>query len=167
MAYSVIMYHRIVAQRVRGTFSALNDGDAEAMVRGLAPRFRYRFHGDHALAGERSNATTIRAWWERVFRLFPHLRFHPTDVVVAGWPWDTRVATSVVVATTLMDGTPYRNQMMQFMRLRWGRIIEIETLEDTQHLAAILAGLAAAGVDEATALPLTDAVSAGAPDHRL
>ena len=32
----------------------------------------------------------------------------------------------------LPDGTPYRNVVMQRMVMRWGRVTEILTLEDTQ-----------------------------------
>jgi hypothetical protein len=68
----------------------------------------------------------------------------------------------VVVRATLPDGTPYENVMNQFMRLRWGRVTEIRTLEDTQKLERTLQSLAAAGVEEATAAPITDAGSARA-----
>jgi ketosteroid isomerase-like protein len=159
------MYRLIVAARIRGIFRRLNAGDAEAMIGSLAPRFTYRFYGDHALGGERTTRAAMRAWWGRVFRLLPGLRFEPRDVLVAGWPWSTRVAADVVVHVTLPDGTGYENVVNQFVKLSWGRVIEVRTLEDTQKLARALGGLAADGVEEAAAEPITDE-SAAEPGSR-
>lgn len=150
------MYRLIVASRIRGIFARLNAGDPQAMVRSLAPRFTYRFYGDHALGGERTTHAAMRAWWGRVFRLMPGLRFEPRDVLVAGWPWSTRVATDVTVCVTLPDGTRYENVVNQFVHLRWGRVTEVRTLEDTQKLARALRVLAASGIEEAVAAPITD-----------
>ena len=88
-----------------------------------------------------------------MFRLFPDLRFAPRDVLVAGWPWDTTVLV-VADVTGTADGAPYANRMSQRLSLSWGRITAIETLEDTQLLAATLQRLAAAGVSEAVADPM-------------
>ena len=48
----------------------------------------------------------------------------PVDVLVNGWPWRTVVASHLVITTTLPDGSPYRNEGMQLLRLRWGRVVE-------------------------------------------
>lgn len=150
------MYRLIVAARIRRIFARLDAGDWETMIRALAPRFTYRFYGDHALGGERTTVAAMRAWWGRVFRLLPGASFEPRDVLVAGWPWSTRVATDVIVRATLADGTHYENVINQFVRLRWGRVTEVRTLEDTQKLAQALQGLAAAGIEEASADQISD-----------
>ena len=161
------MYRLIVAARIRGIFARLNAGDSEAMIRSLAPRFTYRFYGDHALGGERTTPAAMRAWWGRVFRLLPGLRFEPRDVLVAGPPWSTRVATDVVAHVTLPDGTRYENVVNQFVELRWGRVTEIRTLEDTQKLARALEALTAGGYSEAVAEPIADGSVADArPQQR-
>ena len=151
------MYRLIVAARIRGIFEKLSAGDPEAMIRSLAPRFTYRFYGDHALGGERTSASAMRAWWGRVFRLLPGIRCEVRDVLVAGWPWSTRATTDVAVYVALPDGTRYENVVNQFVRLRWGRVTEIRTLEDTQKLARALEALASSGYSEAVAAPITDA----------
>lgn len=87
------MYRLIVAARVRHIFTRLDAGDSETMLRSLAPAFVYRFYGDHALGGEWRTLAAVRAWWGRLFRLLPGARFEPRYVLVAGWPWSTRVAT--------------------------------------------------------------------------
>ena len=45
----------------------------------------------------------------------------------------------------------------QFIRMRWGRITEIHTIEDTQTLVRALDSLAASGNAEAHTKPITDA----------
>jgi ketosteroid isomerase-like protein len=146
----------IVARRIRQIFARINAGDWETMVRSLATDSTYRFYGDHALGGERKTHEAMRAWWQRVFRLLPGAKFKVRDVLVAGWPWHTRVATDLIVRCTLPDGTPYQNVVNQFVRLRWGRVVEIRTLEDTQKLERALRALAAYGIEEAEAHQITD-----------
>jgi ketosteroid isomerase-like protein len=150
------MYHRIVAGRVRGTFAAINAGDWEQMVAGMAPSFSYRFYGDHALGGERHTAAALRLWWQRIFWLLPGITFQVDDVLVVGWPWATRIATRLSVDVGLADGSRYQNVVMQFISMRWGKITEVHTLEDTAVLQAALGRLAAQGISEAAAAPITD-----------
>lgn len=150
------MYQRFVAAKVRRTFAQISAGDWESMVAGMAPEFTYRFHGDNALSGERHTHAAMRAWWQRSFRLLPDPTFTVRDVLVSGLPWATRVATRVSIAATLPDGSAYENVFTQFIRIRWGKITEVYTLEDTATLAGALDILAAHGVAEAHAAPITD-----------
>jgi ketosteroid isomerase-like protein len=148
------MYHRIVARKVRKTFEQISAGNWEPMVAGMAPSFTYRFYGDHALSGERRTHEALRRWWERCFRLLPDTGFEVQDVLVSGWPWNTRVATAVTVHVGVVDGTRYDNIVHQFLRIRWGKITEVRTLEDTAVLEKTLDRLAAAGYAEAHAEPI-------------
>ena len=150
------MYHRIVAMQVRNAFAQISAGNWEAMVAGMAPAFTYRFYGDHALSGERHTHDALRRWWERCFRLLPNTTFDVEDILVAGWPWNTRVATAVTVNVGVVDGSRYQNVVHQFLRIRWGKITEVRTLEDTAVLEKTLDRLAAAGYAEAHAAPITD-----------
>lgn len=77
----------------------------------------------------------------------------PLTITVSGWPWDTVAATRFSVRATLPGGAIYRNEGMQLLRLRWGRVVEGRLYEDTQLLAAALASLARQGVAEAQAAP--------------
>lgn len=150
------MYHRIVAGRVRSLFRDISAGNYEPMIGMLAPRFVYEFYGDHALSGRRTTAASVRAWWQRIFRLIPEARFEPREILVAGWPWATTIAVSATVSTTLPDGSPYRNTINQFTHMRWGRVTEMRMLEDTLALSRALDVIAAAGNAEAHAAPITD-----------
>lgn len=150
------MYHRIVAGKVRQVFTEINAGNWEPMLAGMAPTFTYRFYGDHAMSGERHTIAAMRRWWERTARLLPGMTFDVQEVLVSGWPWSTRVATRVKVSGKLPDGSVYANDFMQFMHMRWAKIDEVHTLEDTAVLERALDAMYAAGLEEAHAAPITD-----------
>src|SRR3712207_8956883 len=118
------MYRWIVKRIVLRTFARLNAGDVEALVRQFAPDARFVFAGTHALSGERRGPDGVRAWFREALELFPGLRIEPQTVVVSGWPWNTRFATHFVVTSRTRDGRAYRNEGMQIVRLRWGRVVE-------------------------------------------
>jgi ketosteroid isomerase-like protein len=133
------MYRRIVARRIRATFASLSRGDYEPVVRRFVDDGVLEMKGDHALGGERRGRDAVEAWFAATWtRYFPGLQVLPLDVVVTGPPWNTRIATRFDVRATLPDGTDYRNQGMQYLRLRWGRVLEDRLYEDTQRLAAAL-----------------------------
>lgn len=150
------MYHWIVAHKVRATFAQIAAGNWEPMLTGMAPRFSYRFYGSSALSGERHTLEGLRRWWERSTKLLPNPTFTIEEVIVTGWPWSTRIATRVRIRAVLEDGSAYDNIFMQNLSMRWARVTEIHTLEDTANLQAALDKLAAAGISEAHADPITD-----------
>jgi ketosteroid isomerase-like protein len=132
------VYKFIVKRIVRRTFRRLSEGDYEVVVRQFGPESRFMFSGDHALGGERRGQNAVREWFREMQRLFPGIRIEPLDVVVNGWPWNTVVATHLAISATLADGRPYRNEGMQLLRLRWGRVVEDLVFEDTLKLDAEL-----------------------------
>ena len=90
----------------------------------------------------------MEAWFERLFSLFPGIRFEVARRAGRGWPWHTR-AVALVSVTAQVDGETYRNEVAQTIHLRWGRITSIRNLEDTQKLAGALERLGDAGSVEA------------------
>lgn len=155
------MYRSIVRRRVRALFAEANRGNWQAIIDSLGPDFVYRFVGDTPLGGTRTTKPAMQAWFQRIYRLVPDAQLHPETIVVEGAPWNTRVMTYVKFRGTMppvagAPGAPYENEVMQLMRLRWGRIVSVLTLEDTQRFAAILPALAAAGIADATAAPISD-----------
>jgi ketosteroid isomerase-like protein len=148
------MYKRIVRRKVVQTFEAVSRQDPAPMLASLAGRFTYRFAGTNALSGVRTTRDEISAWWARIFELFPGARFEVRDVVVAGPPWRTTVATHVLLCAPRAGTEDYRNEFMQLLRLRWGRVTEILTLEDTQRCQGELDAMAASGVQLAHAAPI-------------
>jgi ketosteroid isomerase-like protein len=144
----------IVKAVVRRAMGELNPRTYTDLLARFAPRFVYEFAGDHALGGRRTVLAAQKAWFERAFRLIPDSHVSVRDVLVSGWPWRTRIAAVWEVRSPAAGG--YRNIVMQHMEMRWGRITRISTLEDTQYLARALERLAADGVEEAAAPPITD-----------
>ena len=142
------MYHSAVRRIARGAYRSLSRGDYEAVLRSFAPDAVLEFPGDHPLGGSFHGLDAIRDWFERLHASFPDLRFEPGVILVDGYPWNTVVAARFTVTATLPNGRAYANEGMQFLRLRWGRIVEDVLYEDTQALAEALAeALADRGLD--------------------
>ena len=150
------MYATIVERKLRAVFADLNRGDAAAMLDGLAPAFSYRFEGDSPIGGVRTTRATMSQWWARLYRLFPGLQFELREVTVAGPPWNTRIHVVMDFVVPHAPNGPYRNIVMQFMRMRWGKIWQIHTLEDTQRCGRYLDWRAQAVGAEAHAAPISD-----------
>lgn len=150
------MYKRIVRAKVRSTFDRINEGDYMAMVDGLASSFEYRFHGNHALGGRRTNREAMIRWWERVIDLLPGARFDIQEVLVNGGPWRTRAAVRSYVSGDLPGGVRYENTVFQFITLVWGKVTSVETVEDLQVLERALHIVAESGKPEALAGPIGD-----------
>jgi ketosteroid isomerase-like protein len=150
------MYAFLVERRLRAIFAHLGRGETAPMLDGLAPRFEYRFEGDSPIAGRRNSRASMTRWWQRLYRLFPGLRFEVREVAVVGPPWNTRIHVVLDVVVPHQPDGPYRNIVMQFMRMRWGKIHHVHTLEDTQRCARYLDWAAAQGRAETHAEPITD-----------
>jgi ketosteroid isomerase-like protein len=148
------MYKAIVRLLARRTFARLSRGELDRFLPLFTASSVFCFHGDHALGGELRGSDAVRALFERIFRLFPGIRIEPVAIAVNGWPWNTLVATRFTVRADLPDGSQYRNEGMQYLRLRFGKIVEDRLYEDTKALVDALAVLARLGNEEATAPPL-------------
>jgi ketosteroid isomerase-like protein len=140
------MYRFIVKRLLHRSYARISRGEYEAVLEQFAPSVRFAFAGTSVLGGERRGIDEVRQWFELVFELFPGLWLEPQAVVVNGWPWNTVVATRFTVQATLGDGRPYSNEGMQFLRLRWGRVVEDRLYEDTQKLETELQRMAQEGV---------------------
>jgi ketosteroid isomerase-like protein len=155
------MYKTIVKHRIRHLFTEANRGNFQAIIDSLGPVFTYRFIGDTPLGGTRTRKASMRAWFERIYRLVPDAKLVPQQIVVDGYPWCTHIMTYVKFQGSLpgsngAQGALYENEVMQLMQLRWGRITSVLTIEDTLRFDRILPLLAAAGISDATAAPITD-----------
>jgi ketosteroid isomerase-like protein len=148
------MYKTIVRSQVRRAYAKLSRGEYEKVVDRFAPDAVFCMAGDHALGGENHGRDEILEWFRRAWRLFPDLRLEPHTITVSGGPWNTVIGTRFFVSASLPGGRQYRNEGMQFLRLRWGRAVEDRLYEDTQLLAEALDVLAEHGHDEAKAPPL-------------
>ena len=150
------MYHAIVRSKVRKLFEALGRQDVDYVVAGVAPRFEHIFSGDHTLGGTRHTRPAIRAWFERLFRVLPGLRFEIRHIAVSGTPWNTTVVVEWRDYATLADGTPYVNDGAHAIQLRWGKVVVLHAYLDTQVIIDAMRSMAAAGVSEALAPRIED-----------
>jgi ketosteroid isomerase-like protein len=151
------MYHAIVKRITRNAFEDLSNRNLGPLLDRCAPDLRHTFAGDHALGGTRRSREAFRAWMERLYRLFPELQFHIRDVMLTGPPWNTRLAVTWTDRGVAADGVEYENDGVHILRLKWGRLVELNARLDTQHLKHTLDRMAAAGIDEAAADPIEDA----------
>ena len=129
------MYTTLVRRIVRTGFRALSAGDYEHVLRQFDSQVVFSFAGPAPLGGERRGVEAVREWFQRMFSYFPGIQFTVHHVIVQGWPWNTLVATRLSVAAPHADGSIYQNDMMQFLRLQWGKVVEDQLYEDTYKLA--------------------------------
>jgi ketosteroid isomerase-like protein len=149
------VYRAFVRRRIRGVFlEQLSRGDYEAVVANTAREVEHTFPGEGALAGTRRSRESLREWFERLFRLFPVLRFEVEEVLVAGWPWRTTVAVRWRDWGNAADGEPYANRGCEVFEIRWGRATAIRQYLDTKAIDDSLARMAEAGIEEAAAPPI-------------
>ena len=150
------MYHRIVKNIVLQNFARLGQGDYETMLKGMSPSITHTFGGQHALGGTRHSVPAMREWFGRLFRLFPGLNFEIRSVAVSGWPWLTTIAVEWTDRATPVDGSSYVNEGVHVIRMRWGKVVYLRAYLDTTVIQATLEGLAAHGIEEASAAPIED-----------
>ncbi|PSL52170.1 ketosteroid isomerase-like protein [Saccharothrix carnea] len=132
------MYHAIVRAKVRRLWERVGAGDHLAAVELAAADVRFKFVGEPPLGAEFTGRDRFEQWFRLMRESLPGLRITLTDVVVRGWPWRTTVVTRLTMAATLADGSEYRNEGVQWVTLRWGRMVDDYILEDTARLAEAL-----------------------------
>src|SRR6202011_2017117 len=148
------MYHAIVKRIALQNFLRVNRKDYAAILRSCSPDVHHRFGGHHALGGERHDREALGRWFERLGRVAPPLQLTVHDVWVKGGPWNTTVIIRWSAVQDLPDGSPYNNHGVHIIRMRWGKVFDIDANEDSQLVAASLQIWAAKGVNEALADPI-------------
>jgi len=151
------MYHFVVRRKLRRAFRDINAGAYDRILAQFTAGHRHVMHGQHALAGERHTAASTASWYGRLQRLMPDLRFELQSVVVTGWPWDTHAFVSWRDHFSLPDGSTGSNQGVHEFELKWGRVHSLVVHCDTGRLQHYCRRMAASGLAEAMAPPITDA----------
>lgn len=149
------MYRRLARNMIRRSFAEVSEGRFDRVSNRVTADVEHSFPGDHPLGGQRKGREALQAWFRRFERLFPGHVFDVQEVVVAGWPWRSVVAVHWEVQITPVTGEPYTNQGTTWLELRWGRIAAIHEHTDSQRVARACEQLSTAGVEEATAPPIT------------
>jgi len=148
------MYHTIIKRRVTLVFERLSKGDYEYGLSTVGNSIEHRFAGEHCLGGTRTSKTTMRHWFQRLFRLFPNLAFEMHSIAASGGPLDTKVVVEWTDRATPADGKGYVNSGVHVIRMRWGKVVSIHAYLDTQILIDTLNRMAINGIDEAKAQPI-------------
>jgi ketosteroid isomerase-like protein len=128
----------IVAYKARATWRRIAAGELDAAADMADADMRFRFVGDTALGADLRGKDAFLTWFRAARERLPGLTFEVRDVLVGGWPWDTRVAVRLAISAPLPDGGTYRNEGVQWLRLRWGRMVDDWVLEDTIALQRAL-----------------------------
>jgi ketosteroid isomerase-like protein len=149
------MYKTIVKRKGHAIFAALSRGDWREATRDMADDVHHVFPGDNALGGERHSREAFERWFERLYRLIPEIEFEVHEVAVRGWPWDTAIAIEWTDRGRGADGTPYVNHGSHWIRLRWGKGVAVHAYLDTEKVTELLRTMAAAGIEEAAATPVS------------
>ena len=145
------MYHAIVKRIAKKNFLRVNEKDYEALLKDCVPNVHHRFGGQHALGGERNDREALRRGLGRLGRLGPTLKLTVHDVWVKGLPNDTTIIVRWSATQDMPDGSPYNNHGVHIVRMRWGKIVDIDANEDSQVVAESLKIWAAHGIEEALA----------------
>lgn len=158
-----MIYRAIVAMKLRRAFGALNRGDHAPVLAAFGQPLAHSFFGRHALAGTRHDMPSVRAWYARLKKVFPDLRFEIDVIAVHGMPWNTVALVEWRDSFTLPDGTRAANQGVHALRMRWGRVVGLRVYCDTQLLASILDEIARQGVAEAGLPPIGESAGVSGP----
>ncbi len=148
------MYHFIMRSKVRDVFKSLGHGDYSPVLSSLAPNFEHWFIGDHALSGLRTSLPVTRAWYERLYKIFPDLRFELKNIVVQGWPWDTTVTVEWDDRFTLRTGEHGSNCGVHIVHFKWAKADSVRIYCDTKLLMENLAIQTENGIGDAAMTPL-------------
>jgi ketosteroid isomerase-like protein len=149
-------YYAVVRSKILGAFRGLSEHEDGPALSLMADDVQYTFDGDHALGGTRVSRAGVKKWFGRLFRLLPG-RFVVRSVEVTGWPWRTRVVTTLEHAVTPPVGAAYWATAVQTGELRWGVAVRIRThVDDMAKLVHTLDALAERGNAEAKASPIVE-----------
>jgi ketosteroid isomerase-like protein len=141
---------------LRRAFAAINAGRYEGIVEQFAPRHRHVMYGRHALAGDRRTLASTARWYERLQRLLPGLTFDVHAIAVTGTPWRTMATVTWDDRFLLPDGSVGSNRGVHEFELRWGKVHALTVHCDTDRLQGYCERMAACGVTEARAAPISD-----------
>ena len=122
------MYSAAIGALVRQFFGQLNRGRVRLLMPFFASDSTFDFPGDRSWSGRYCGRTEIRAWLECYSRA--GLAFEVRDVLVAGPPWNLRIAIRFRDRKVENGTTAYENQGVLYERVRWGRIQHHESHED-------------------------------------
>lgn len=165
------MFKTAVRWMVRRNIARLNEGDYGPALAMFGPRSELAFPGSSSWSdmfrpiakGRDAHVTHIgRDEVEAFMKRYVDTKIHMEvdDVLVNGWPWNTRIAVRVHHWVEGPDGTDiYNNRAILFIDSKWGRVVRQEDYEDTERVAEFDALSTVIG--EPSLAPADDGVDVG------
>jgi len=123
------MYRRLLASGIRLGYRRVVAGKPRLVLALCAEHVQFTFPGDNSFAGTWHGKQPLEQWLRRFGTLKP--TFEIDDVLVAGPPWNTRVALTFTDAI----GEDYRNRGMEYLRMRWGKVEQIDVHLNTETIS--------------------------------
>jgi ketosteroid isomerase-like protein len=140
------MFQRLARMMVRRSLAAHRRHDVEAVLKTFSKDVRFRFPGRNSWAGEFRGIDAVRPWLRRFYEV--GLELDADEILIGGWPWDTRVAIHFADRLKTSDGAVvYENTGFIYAKSAWGRIREYDVIEDTEKVAQLDAWLASRGAE--------------------
>ena len=125
---------------VNWVFARLRAGDIRPALALYSRDAHMMFPGRNSWSGEFRGKRELRAWLERFAAA--RIQIFADAVVAVGPPWNTTLCIRGHDHVTSPQGeTVYENRYVMWVKLRWGRIHEEETYEDTERPLALDAWL--------------------------
>jgi len=121
---------------VKRSLRAHRRGDVEAVLSTYAKDVHFRFPGNNSWAGDFHGTDAVRPWLQRFHDV--GLELNVDEILVDGWPWNTKVALHFTDQLKAPDGTVvYENTGFIYAKGSWGKIREYEVVEDTEKVALL------------------------------
>jgi ketosteroid isomerase-like protein len=124
------MYSLAIGALMRRVYRDITAGELRLVGALAADDVTFVFPGDSSFGGTYRGKAELLGWLRRFASLHP--RIEVVDVVASGPPWNTRVA--VRFDDTI--GDDYRNQVMELLWIRWGKLRRLEAFLDTARISA-------------------------------
>jgi ketosteroid isomerase-like protein len=129
------VYSWIVRQALRRLEKQLANGEVDKLIAAYGDDAVMVFPGTSSWSGEHRGKAAIRAWLERFTALKP--TFNLGDAAVAGPPWNMRIMFGFTDRIVAPDGFEYRNAGMEYVHMRFGKIVEHRVHLDTTKVAEL------------------------------
>lgn len=120
----------LLRHRASSAYAALHCGNPEPAVRAFSSNGRFVFPGTSIVAADVSGRDAIREWFTAFAYFRP--RFEVLDVACAGPPWNIRGT----IRFRDHIGEDYVNEGVQYVRVKWGRIVLDRIYLDTELVRA-------------------------------
>ncbi|HEX7278309.1 MAG TPA: hypothetical protein VF255_01680 [Solirubrobacterales bacterium] len=138
------LYAALVRHNLRKNIERFSAREPEPLLRSYAKDVRFVFPGESSWRADVRGREEVERWQRRYLEC--GLQMEPGEVLVAGPPWNTRVALRFRDHLTDPDGVlVHENEGVVYGTIVWGKVKFYTVYEDTQKLPPLDEYLAAAG----------------------